>query len=223
MRRAALGLLAAALALGAGPEFSSRADASTNSATPRLLFHAVQATSKAAPCTPSLGSCAGAITQGFVGDGDLFYHVYLVVASYDTAGGVHEIEVGLSYDTTTHSGVDIFEWSLCADGQVPGPDWWQAGGDNQITWNSKNADSLSVAGYFYTTAYDPGLLALVPASGGEATLTPFSGPPVTIPGTALGYIGFGSSAGCNPCLASCAYTAVRPSTWSSIKSFFNSP
>ena len=193
------------------------------SADPQLALHLVRKTTGQPSCHPNLPSCTAALTEGLLeAQGGSYYFVYLVAAWYDTTSDVQEVHVGLHFDPTTLSGVDIFSWNLCADGQTPSAGWFQEGGDNRITWAAPGSDSLAVAGYFYVTAYTPGRLALVEPAGTTASLTPFGGSAQAIPKSSLGYVGFGALEGCNPCLHPCDYTPVRPSTWSSIKSVFGS-
>ena len=195
--------------------------ASASSHTPRLLLHArAKNASKVTCATPTITSCVEANTQAFFQpDGTDFYHVFLIAAS-DTAAGIREVEIGVDYDQNTGSAVDVYAWTLCGDGETGGFGWFQARGGNRISWESKGNDSLRVAGFFYLSAYGSGYFALVPPVGGNAMLTPFSGPPDTLDAGSLGFIGFGSVGGCNPCLTPCDYTPVRPSTWSSLKRLF---
>ena len=142
----------------------------------------------------------------------------------EPGAGLREIHTGISYDLTTVSGVDVFRWNLCADGETPSAGWFQEGGDNLISWDEGDcpADSFEVAGYFYAAASAPSQFALVPPTADSVRVTPCGGARIALDPTALGIIGFGGDAGCNPCTADCQYTPVEPTTWSTIKSFFRS-
>lgn len=193
------------------------------SGTPRLLLH-VRAVSTKDPCSPGIARCGEAIVQGalYAPNRHGIYYTYLLASGYDTEAGASEIRTGISYDFTTLSGVDIFSWTLCAAGQNPTAAWFQAGGENWISWDQMDAphDSLAVAGYFYMTAYTPGQLALTPCAAGPATVASFGEAPVPVDSIGLGIVGFGGSDGCNPCLTPCTYTAVQVTTWGGIKTLF---
>jgi hypothetical protein len=206
-------LVAAGLALASGRGYCGK----SGTEAPRILLHAVPSSSKNL-CSPGVGACAEANIQAEISTISQFmYYAYLLVIDKDPGTGVQEIHTGLSYDTTTLSGVDIFNWNLCADGEAPSAGWYQEGGDNRITWNSPGTGEVAVAGYFYITGYNNGAIALVPPQNGRATVTPFSGPADSLDVSDLGFIGFGDEEGCNPCLTTCDFTPVRPSTWSSLK------
>jgi hypothetical protein len=203
-----------------------------SASSPKLLLHTQSAESGAAgSCQVGLTSCGGVNVQGglyITGH----YFVFLLAARFDTEVGLQEIHVGIDYDKTTGSGVDIlipspggFGWALCADSENQSPGWYVEGGDNRIMWSAEHCprDSLAVAGYFYVAAYTSGYLALVPPAGGPATLTLCGGTPQPIETTELGYAGFGDVSGCNPCVTDCHYTAVEATTWSRIKAHFRHP
>jgi len=190
--------------------------------SPSLLLHAVPVTG-GQDCTAGvLANCAAATTSGFLEGQVSFYNLYLLARLPDPAAGLAEIRTGITYDLRTVSGVDVFRWTLCADQEAPETGWFQEGGANRITWNEGSCptDSIAVAGYFYVTAYDPSYFALVPPEADSSSMTLCGAEPVTIPTTSLGYIGFGSLAGCNPCLEACMYVPVEPTTWGGIKGLF---
>lgn len=191
--------------------------------SPRILLHARTA-STAHHCQPGLASCAAAEVRGQLNllSGAGNYFVYLMAARFDPAIGAREIHVGLSYDLTTLSGVDIFGWNSCADTETPTAEWFQAGGANRLSWNNDHCrqDSLAVGGYFYLTSYTPGYIAAVAPEGADVSLTYCNGAVETIPTQRLGYIGFGEFEGCNPCDRPCNYVPVATVTWSRVKTLF---
>lgn len=193
--------------------------------TPHLLLHA-RNVSTAEPCVPGIETCAAAQVSGslYQPSGAGSYFVYLMAARFEPTAGTREVRVGLSYDLTTGSGVDVFQWHLCADSESPEAGWYQSGGANRITWSSEDCptDSLLVGGYFYLTAYSAGHIALGAPAAGPAEFVNCAGSTVAVAGTELGYIGFGGLSGCNPCAAPCNYVSVEPTTWSGVKSLLRS-
>jgi hypothetical protein len=188
--------------------------------TPHLLLHA-RPVSAAQACDAGIDDCAAAQVSGglYQPSGAGSYFVYLMAARFEPETGVRQFRVGLSYDPTTGSGVDIFQWHLCADAETPESGWYSAGGANRLAWSVDACppDSLVVGGYFYLTAYTAGHLALNAPGTGSAEFVTCAGAPVSVATSELGYVGFGGLNGCNPCLAPCNYVSVEPTTWSGVK------
>lgn len=189
--------------------------------TPRILLHARTA-STSQPCQPSITGCGAAITGGILnlssGAGD--YFVFLLAGRFDPSIGARAITTGLYYDLMTLEGVDIYSWHLCADLETPSTtEWYRSNGSNTLSWNAEHCrqDSLAVGGYFYLTAYTPGEIAMVAPEGGAASVTLCNDQVVTVPVEQLGYVGFGSRTGCNPCNEVCHFVPVETITWGRLK------
>lgn len=191
------------------------------SGTPHLLLHA-RPVSSAEPCATGIATCSEAQVSGglYQPTGAGSYFVYLMAARFEPTSGAREFRVGVNYDPTTGSGVDIFQWHLCADAEAPELGWYQAGGANRLSWSAEAcpAESLAVGGYFYLTAYTAGHIALTPPDSEPAQFVNCSGAATPVAATELGYIGFGGLSGCNPCLTPCTYVSIEPTTWSGVKS-----
>jgi hypothetical protein len=189
--------------------------------TPHLLLHA-RPVADAEACVAGIDDCTAAQVSGslYQPSGAGTYFVYLMAARFEPEAGAREFRVGLSYDPTTVSGVDIYQWYLCADSETPEAGWYQAGGANRLSWSVETCPTgpLVVGGYFYLTAYTAGHVALTAPATGSPELVNCAGVATTVALTELGFVGFGGLPGCNPCLAACNYVSVEPTTWSGIKS-----
>jgi hypothetical protein len=156
------------------------------------------------------------------------YLVYLLAGEFAEIGG---IEVGIDYGggaadgAGDQVGVDVYNWTLCADLQFPSPTpaWPAPGSGNLMTWQSTHCQfpPTAVAGYFYVGAYTPDELRLAVRPGsGQAAVATCNSVETSLPPDALGSVQFsadGKLAGINPCGRGTP-VAVRGSTWSRIKS-----
>lgn len=190
-------------------------------AEPKLVLHASRV-SMSEPCQPGISRCDEALVNGslYSPSGAGKYFVFLMVSQFDPDEGIRLIRAGIDYDAVTVSGVDIFSWNLCADSEQKGSGWYQeAKSVNQLVWNVEQcpSDTLVVGGYFYMTCYSSSFLTVSPYGLDPASIETCLGTTVTLPPTALGYVGFGTTPGCNPCLGPCNTVPVRPTTWSTIK------
>lgn len=208
-----LGLLAAA------PLAAEPASAGAN-ANAKILVHLAAPTQKAA-CTRATARPA---CNQINATGQLYptrYFAYALVVDAAAWAGVGAMEFGIDYDGAPHSGVDVYEWHLCADAETPSAGWPAAVTGNRIAWNSANPGQcqrwepggpgngvVAVAGYFYCAAYTPDTLRITPnPSNQEAAVTDCGGvtdhlfdPEACGPqSTALGSAAFGGGVGYNPC------------------------
>jgi hypothetical protein len=191
-------------------------------AEPKLVLHASRA-SMSEPCQPGISRCEEAVVTGSLysptGTGN--YFVYLMASQFDATEGIRSIQTGIDYDAVTGSGVDIFSWNHCSDSEQPASGWYQeAKSANRLTWNVERcpSDTLVVGGFFYMTCYTSSFLTVSPFGNDPAAIQTCLGNNMLLPPTALGYVGFGTVPGCNPCLAACNTVPVLPTTWSRLKS-----
>ena len=174
-------------------------------------------------------SCAEYNTQGSL---LMPLDVYVVVARVDTIG-ISGVTFGIDYEgAAIGTGLDIVEWTLCASGLEFQSDGWPGPTTgNIVTWLKPEGCATQligndavhgVVGAFSVYAYGKDTLwirdhpliesrerlAASDCTGAVAFLEPTSG--------ILGWAGFGTDPGCNPCLIPCI-VPVRPTTWGAIK------
>jgi hypothetical protein len=186
--------------------------------------------------TAAYPECNAVITEGQLYP--QLYYAYVVLNDGYTNGGLHSgiggLEFGIAYDNGLQSGVDIYDWNLCADGEFPGTTWPASGSGNRVTWNPDRCQRYEpgglgtgvvlTPGYFYMGAYTPDVLAVIPPPVGPVQATDCQGYPSAIEGAGvqhfpshLGQAGFGGAPGYNPCAL---LVPVQPATWSRIKALF---
>lgn len=111
-------------------------------------------------------------------EGSLYtpYYAVLCVMNADPDKGIAGLSLGVDYDEQSGSGVDVIQWTLCADYEFPGDYWPAAGTGSRITWvapencQQQMPDGLdgrvtAVAGYFYLSAYSPDQMEIVKHTG----------------------------------------------------------
>ncbi|TPW12361.1 MAG: hypothetical protein FD129_1480, partial [bacterium] len=127
--------------------------------------------------------------------------------------GISASSFGIDYDAALQSGVDIYNWSLCGDAELPSPGWPAPGTGNTIsfttpvhcqTGGNPTVGGVAVLGYFYCAAYTPGTLRITrnPVTR-AASVTNCAGAIDFIPVSfgicqRFGSVGFGMT-GDNPC------------------------
>ncbi|HEX7878921.1 MAG TPA: hypothetical protein VF720_05895 [Candidatus Eisenbacteria bacterium] len=203
------------------------ARASTNDGKPKITLHVGGATVKN-PCVHArLSDCMDAVTEGGL---DIPYYAYLLVAR-GTQPSIAGAQFGIYYTGTYEpngvgQGVNVFGWTLCATLEFasPSPAWPSPGSGTLLTWDSVTdcqTGDVAVGGYFYLTAYDPGIMFVgarpVDSVVKVATCEPFEYE--ILPGIDTGSAYFSSdlsAPGCNACMKSCI-DPVEPATWSGIK------
>jgi hypothetical protein len=179
---------------------------------PVIALHAKEATTKIATIcgswAPTDLPCSDFVTAARIGVG---YNVYLVAARWDD--GFMGISCGIEYDARVREGVDVFGWSLCADGlEFSNRDWPASLSGNRIVWIACQDTQLgtdsshALAGSFYVYAYSSDLFMVTPnmglESGPELILGECSGPEVDVSWNNRGAVRFsaaGDSLGFNPC------------------------
>jgi len=169
--------------------------------------------------------------EGIVVTGTLFapYYAILCVFNGDQENGVAGLSCGLEYNSGTSSGVEMWGWTMCADGlEFPNARWPEAGGGNILTWNECQQEEpggvgtgvTAVAGFFYITAYSPDRFEIIENrglfSGPELLVADCSAAETDIPREAAGWLGFSdddSEKGELPCLE----FEVSETTWGDVK------
>jgi hypothetical protein len=166
------------------------------------------------------------------------YHAALLVMDGYTNGGrlsgISEVRLGLDYNAAPSAGVDILGWTACADWQIPGAGWPEAGSGNRIGWNPETncqrtepggpgTGVVAVAGYFYLSSYTPDRLSLTSYPGEDAVMVDCQSQTSTLAASGssprLGYAEFGGGAGYRSCRVE-APISVRRTTWGAIKAMY---
>jgi hypothetical protein len=205
---------------------------------PKILLHVQNVTTKNACSAGAIVDCSGAVTEGDValpGAGP-FYNVYLL-ANIGSAHDVAGLQCGITYQDGTPgalddgTGIDIFDWTLCASLEFPPldePAWPKPGSGNLMTWSRDQcqAGATALAGYFYLGAYSLDRLQLVPRPvDGLAKLANCSAVEIPLSAGDLGYASFSQGArlkGCNPGLVSdcLVQVPVLTTTWGGLKALY---
>ena len=164
--------------------------------------------------TPPTIPCSNYTTAGRVG---VSYDAYLVVADVSPFEGIKGLSCGLEYDPALASGVDLYSWTVCADGlewpnEGPNGIWPASGGGNRITWTTCQTHNYvpngahAVAGVFYVYAYSADQLHIIENnnldSGPELKVANCAALEAFLPPAYGGRVDFsptGTSAGYNPC------------------------
>lgn len=198
-----------------------------------VLLHLLPLTTRGA-CTrvEATPPCAGVQTAGQVYP--QLYFAYLLLHARITPGLVRGFSCGVQYEAAPNSGVDVFEWRLCADADAPTAGWPGSGGGNRIVWNAEHSQGLepggagtgvmAAGGYFYLAAYTPDVMRVTAHPGsGRATLLDALGNELDIPATGpspfgtLAFSASGTLQGYVPCVAA---VPAGTTTWGSIKAMF---
>jgi hypothetical protein len=169
--------------------------------------------------------------ESIVVEGNLFtpYYAVLCVFNGDAEKGVQGLSCGIDYDGVGGSGVEMWGWTVCADGlEFPYRDIWpDAGGGNRITWASCQQEEpggggtgvTAVVGFFYVTAYSPDRLSVITNnvdSGPELQVGACDNATSDLLITQAGWVGFssdGEEKGELPCLD----REVSDTTWGDVK------
>ena len=150
-----------------------------NEFTPKVALHVSAATNKASTICSTWNPngkgipCSDYVAEGPLGENLL---VYMVVAQADTpafSDGIAGVSMGIEYNGNLGQGVDVYSWTLCADGQEypnagPRGEWPASGGGNTITWltcqeTRIGSDGMhAVVGAFGVYAYSADLLKVTP-------------------------------------------------------------
>jgi hypothetical protein len=216
---------------------------------PKILLH-VRSVPTKNQCTTSFTpvTCSDIVTHvpaGAPGAG-IFYYIYLVVAKGDSMTDLAGMQCGIAYQgyaPETYPGsnhpesdgvaTDVYAWALCARLEfqfTTNALWTQPGGSNLITWDSSTTDpitgcqtgALARAGYWYVGSYGDDIFKVtVRPVDHLAKVASCSASEAVVHTWELGYIQFGASEGCNPCLAYCDVIPVKPTTWSDIKTLYH--
>lgn len=206
---------------------------------PSLLLHVTPPNVGRQACAAGqLADCAAANTAGALVTSPQgpFYFVYLVAhqGNVRSMGGLRcglEYEFNRPGDASNGTGLDVFDWNLCADHAIINtalPSWPAPGGGITIYWDTPAPPQravAAVAGYFYVGAYGGdtmrltkhGVFQLADVFERNFRSTPLAP-------RELGSASFspgGKSRGCNPCGPDCqGVTAVRATSWSAIKGMY---
>ena len=163
--------------------------------------------------------------------------VYLVVARAYPGPGIAGVSCGISYNATVGVGVDVLDWTLCADLDFRSAgdhgEWPASGGGDRITWVSTtncqrtviDPDGVhAIAGAFYVSAYSSDALQVTYNNN------ILSGPEYAVADCAAnvtylqydwefdppGSIGFGESGNWSPCKYKTTIPVDR-TTWGQLK------
>jgi hypothetical protein len=238
MTRVLVGLLlCSALVFSAGAALAAPIGPGDNGQA-NLNLHVGPVLAKGA-CEAGKLPCASLVTHGdlatpLVGP---FYYVYAVVENGSDSTGIGGVEFGVQYDGAVGSGVDIFDWTLCADLEFPmdTPAWPASGSGDLITWDgvsncqktpsSPKYSVVAVAGYFYMGAYSNDCLyTTVRPVSGRAKVANCKAFETIIDGKSPSHLGaasFGPAPPCGMGYRPCgAPTPVQKSTWGTIKSIY---
>jgi hypothetical protein len=212
-------------------------------AAPRIFLHLTHPTTKGILCDRgAIDDCTQAVVNGDLYPNGLAYFLYVEV-SRGALPSIAGIQLGVSYDPVTLSGVDVFGWTYCLDAHFasdgPHGAWPAPGSGNLMTWFADancQTGPTTVAGYFYLAAYSPDVFRVLPRPvDGRAAVATCEAEVSVVPPSNLGRVAFSSGAvtpGCNPCVDDCTTTTpqgnpIQPLevptvavTWSSVKSLF---
>jgi hypothetical protein len=240
MKRAILAVSTALLGLAfAAPGFAG----AIGDGNPVFALHVkARAAKPTTICTTENPQTTDCTTYSTSGELNTAYDLYLVVAGIDSTniGDVAGASCGIQYDNADGSGVDVFQWTFCADGLEfkngpdGGADWPASGGGNRMTWTTcqnmispgYTGSSIQVTfGAFYVFAYSPDRFTITPnnnlGSGPELTMGACDASQVFLENQWSAYADFGGGAGCNTCLQPCPKDVpVQPTTWGSVKSLY---
>jgi hypothetical protein len=165
--------------------------------------------------------------------------VYVVAVAPNGTGvvndGIGGVSFGIAYESEPLSGVDILDWTLCADVEFPlsGPngDWPASNSGNRVAWDSvENCQRQlvgvygihAIVGAFLVEAHSSDVLKVTPNMpfNGKLVLYECHAVPAeaALPG---GWVGFGSFPGFNPCTGDEPPIAVESTTWGAIKQLSN--
>ena len=106
----------------------------------KIAAHLIPHVAKTSPCAnPPLLPCnLGESNLSIEGDIGVFYDLYLLVMDGDPITGISGAAFGISYKGTVGSGLDVYQWTPCADvsfGSGGSKAWPDAGSGNVINWD----------------------------------------------------------------------------------------
>jgi len=185
-----------------------------------VALHIAPASQKTV-CDYAMPACNQVTTSAPLGN----YNVYLFVANHSDSLGTTGISLGIDYDGTPGSGVDVYSWTLCSDLDFPNDGWPEPNQGNVVLWlhdtNCQYGPAPVAGGVFSVTAYSPDCFSVIPRPVDNAVYVvdcllaqidiSKSSP------SHLGYVCFGAGEGYNPCSV---IVAVQPTTWGNIKTLY---
>jgi hypothetical protein len=175
----------------------------------------------------TMTACSNFVTQGDLLTG---YDLFIVAAQADSFG-ISGMSFGIQYNGATGAGVDfVGGFLLCASGlQFPSTNWPASGEGNVITWNRETRCGLTrvppdgiqaTAGGFYVYAYSDDIFKITNHNKLTTPSLKVSNCPnieqSLDASKVAGWVGFGGSNSCNPCLVDCSVPAEK-TTWGRIK------
>jgi|GEM_PF-782168 len=203
----------------------SAASAQAGEIQPKVLLHVSAPTTKSTTICTSWSPneqgipCSDYVVEGPTGQNLL---VYLVIGQFPVpnppveGNGVGGVSLGIEYNGANQEGVDVFGWTMCADGlEFPNAgsrgEWPASGAGNTVTWLNCPQTSIgfdgghAVVGAFSLYAYSADQLKVTPnrnlLSGSALVLAKCSGLEIHPDTTwTVGRAGFGVP-GYNPCTA----------------------
>jgi len=208
----------------ASPALASRAED-----LPRIALHAPNIQFKN-PCAYYPNTEALAIQHAALPFENVF--TFVLICNGPEAG-ISGFQFGIDYPGVFNPNGDpnadivVYGFTSCGYLSFDSAGWPAPGTGTLITWYYNDCQlradtgggTFANAGYFYLTAYHPATMRIVPRpSDHRASVADCSNVSYDITdvldGGLLGSVGFGPTAGYNPCAAS---VSVEPTTWSGIK------
>lgn len=206
-----------------------------------MMLHLEAASGSPAGCAGVPASIAEVVTAGDSNpDGSARYYVYVLGMPEIPDGaplngdyGVAGFQLGIEYDQGAVAGeqLKVWTWTRCGVLDFPDDTWPESGTGNTITYDLGDCptDPLVPAGYFYLTAYSPGVMSIAPfPATGLVKLADCEGAEIVLDQTVelsqVGWVSMGGAAkgtdsnGCNPALEPCTQLVpVHETTWGRLK------
>jgi hypothetical protein len=235
--KSTLPLLAVVASLSALATSNAQAQPGVPNEYAKIVAHIVPVTTSQ-PCGSSKATvkCEDMVVRGDLISSGEYYYLYIVATDGDPRSGFGGVQFGISYNSATRQGVDVFSWTLCGTLEFAMTGWPAANTGTLITWDTSNCQNdepngagtgvMAVAGYFYVGAYSPDQFKVtVRPNDGEAKVADcqafeakVEGPLVHFSQSHLGYVSFSAGAeteGYNPCGMA---KPTEEKTWSQVKS-----
>jgi hypothetical protein len=175
-----------------------------------LVEHTTRVRCASAPRPPCNQGEKNFVIQG---DTHVSYDLYLMVVDGDPVSGVACAKFGISYDGAPRRGVDILQWTLCADTEYgshrKAPSWPNAGSGNSVIWDAerncqeavavgdKDGGVTAVIGVLNVYAYSNDVFSVTKHPMPPQSLSVFSCgiSPDTLGSQSMGGVAFGSAVG----------------------------
>lgn len=201
-----------------------------------MVLHMGSATFSGDACTNVPTTINDVVTSGTASESGEGYFVYVLASPQYPENPAPEIEYGLralqfGIAVDPPEAVVIHQWQSCAVSSIFGNGWPQSGSGILLTLDGCRQSELTVAGYFFLSAYAPATMSVTPWPGEAAAkyvdcqslATDF----FPVSSHRVGWISMGGALrgqdadGCNPLLGPCdGPVPVEPTTWGRLKAKF---